>query len=93
MSNNLPDACYSINRVENPLTLIIIKKGESGYYRTDYPNAANPEAAKEWRDEMNARLGVTKAQRVAMEVGSMFGWKCSGANPDNYDSEGRPLKK
>ncbi|MBR3381010.1 MAG: hypothetical protein IKG72_13050 [Bacillus sp. (in: Bacteria)] len=90
--SNLPECCYSINQTENPLTLIVIKKGESGYYRTDYPNAANPEAAKEWRDEMNDRLGVTKAQRAAMEVGSMLGWDVPGANPDNYDSEGRLLK-
>ena len=86
--SNLPDCCFSINQTKNPLTLIIIKKGESGYYRTDYPNAASPEAAKEWRDEVNARLGVTKAQRAAMEVGSMFGWDVPGANPDCYDENG-----
>ena len=92
MFKNLPEACYSIAKTSNPLALIIIKRGESGYYKTDFPNASSKEAAEQWRDEMNERLGVTKAQRKAMEVGSMFDWNAPAANPECYDENGN-IKK
>lgn len=74
----LPDHCYSTNQLNG--RVIAIKFGESGYY---------PIETKATADELNAVLGVTKAQVEAMVVGSMFGWDCPGANPDMYDDEGR----
>lgn len=76
----LPNICYARNNVSGEV--IIIKNGESGYYPLDY---------KELRsvDELNKGLGVTKAQAEAMSVGSMFGWDVPGADPNNYDENGK----
>lgn len=43
-------------------------------------------------DEYNGKLGVTKAQEEAMKAGSMFGWNVPGADPKNYDMDGKPMK-
>ena len=39
----------------------------------------------ELADELNEKLGVTPAQRQAMEIGSMAGWDVPGADPKNYE--------
>jgi hypothetical protein len=71
----LPDLCYS--RLGEDGRCIIIKRGETGYYPTDYP----PGYSDDIIDTLNARLGVTRAQRLAMEIGSMAGWHVPGADP------------
>lgn len=78
----LPDLCYGVLNTTHEI--IVIKKGESGYYRTDYPAAKTRDAAEEWCDELNEKMDITKAQRKAMECGSMFGWDVPGADPDCY---------
>ena len=52
--------------------VIGIRRGETGYYPVFTPLSA---------DELNARDGVTPAQRVAMHNGSLFGWEAPGADP------------
>ena len=79
----LPELCYSVLNTTNEI--IIVKRGETGYYRTDYAPAKDRKAAEEWCDLLNERLGVTKSQRKGMEVGSMFGFDVLGINPDYYD--------
>lgn len=79
----LPELCYSVLNTTNEI--IIVKRGETGYYRTDYAPAKDRKAAEEWCDLLNERLGVTKSQRKGMEVGSMFGFDVYGINPDYYD--------
>ena len=78
--NNLPEMCFSVNAVDNEV--IIIKRGVDGYFK--YDNVSNSTV-----DELNDSIGVTKAQAAAMKVGSMFGWTVPGANPENYDAEGK----
>lgn len=78
----LPELCYSVLNTTNEI--IVVKRGETGYYRTDYEPAKDRKAAEEWCDLLNEQLGVTKPQRKAMEVGSMWGWDVPGANPDCY---------
>ena len=68
---SLPETCYST--LANTGEIVIIKRGESGYYPTDIP-AKDIAEAKEIVDEMNEKGGVSKAQAEAMKVGSMFGW-------------------
>ena len=87
--DSLPEQCYSILPGSNDV--IIIKRNEKGYYKTDIPTASK-EDARALVDEYNGKLGVTKAQEEAMKTGSMFGWNVPGADPKNYDMDGKPMK-
>ena len=67
--------------------LICIKRGESGCYTSDWSTDSR-EKNQELADYNNERLGVTAAQRQAMECGSMHGWNVPGADPKAYEPEG-----
>lgn len=84
MFNNLPDMCFSHNEVSNKV--VILKKGVIGYFEYDNPG-------QQTCDELNDSIGVSKAQAAAMKIGSMFGWDVPGANPENYDDNGKLIKK
>lgn len=88
----LPDWCYGVLPVDK--SLIIIKAGESGYWPANHhiPQPAKIKTADQIADELNAQRKITKAQRKAMEYGSMFGWGTGGADPDNYNENGNPIK-
>ena len=77
MIERLPEMCMA--RLMSDNSPILIKRGQEGYR----PYNNDP-------DEFNRVTGVTPAQREAMVAGSMFGWDVPGANPENYDEEGRP---
>ena len=66
---------------------IRIDIAESGY--TPIRKQGNSRAA----NEMNRELGISPAQAEAMKVGSMFGWDVPGADPKNYDENGRSIRK
>lgn len=65
----------------------IIKRGEDGYYATDIKTWGHESEAA---DEMNKRLGLTKAQAQAMHIGSMVGWHVPGAFPEAHKPGGWP---
>ncbi len=88
LRRSLPDQCYSMLRSTGEV--VILKKGESGYYRTDIP-FTDRETSRQMVKEYNAKLGVTPAQAAAMEAGSMFGWEVPAADPKNYSNAGAPL--
>lgn len=88
LRSSLPEHCY--HTLASTGELIIIQKGESGYYPTDI-DAGSKEANKSLAEEQNMLGGVTKAQAAAMAAGSMFGWETPAANPANYDKNGRPM--
>lgn len=90
VNNQLPERCYSLLIATNEV--IVIKRNESGYYKTDLL-AEDKETARELVNNLNETLGVTKAQEQAMVFGSMFGWDVPGADPKNYDDNGKPLRK
>lgn len=79
--DELPNMCYGVLPSDN--SIIIIKKGERGYFLTnkDYERAyANiidwnlrNDKANEICDKLNAELGVTPDQRFTMEIRSMNG--------------------
>ncbi len=83
-SERLPDMCWSVRPDDG--TLIRIQRGESGYYPSDW-DTGDPVQNQELADYNNQRLGVTDAQRQAMEAGSKFGWNCPAADPKNYPEE------
>lgn len=89
LRSTLPEQCYSV--LPNAGQLIIIKKGESGYYRTDIDMGSKAEN-RALAEEYNAKSGISKAQEQAMSVGSMFGWAVPGADPKNYDDQGQPIR-
>lgn len=89
LRSSLPEQCYGILPDTGELT--IVKKGESGYYRTDI-SMGSKEENRALADEYNGKLGVSKAQAAAMLVGSMFGWQVPGADPQNYDENGKPVR-
>ena len=78
MAERLPEMCMA--RLPSDGSPILIKRGQEGYR----PYNQDP-------DKFNEVTGVTPAQCEAMVAGSMFGWDVPGANPDNYDEEGRPV--
>ena len=84
----LPRGCYSVLRSTGDL--VILKRGESGYYRTGCPTGSKEEAYA-LADKYNALRGISKAQAAAMEAGSMFGWETPAADPRNYDADGKPV--
>ncbi len=84
VAEGLPEMCFSI--LPGAGTLICIKRGESGYYRSDW-DTGDPVQNRELADYNNQELGVTAAQRKAMEAGSMFGWGCPAADPRSYAQE------
>jgi len=77
----LPPLCYST--LNSTGEVIIIKRGESGYFPIKDQTGLTD------IDLLNKNLGVTKAQVEAMKIGSMFGWHVAGANPAEYDENGR----
>lgn len=89
LRDDLPEHCYSTLAETNEL--IILKKGESGYYRSEC-DSRDRDLTRALADEYNEKLGVTKAQESAMKCGSMFGWDVPGADPKSYDASGLPIK-
>lgn len=88
LRSSLPEQCYGT--LPDTGELIIVKKGESGYYRTDI-SMGSKEENRALADEYNGKLGVSKAQTAAMLAGSMFGWAVPAADPKNYDENGQPV--
>lgn len=80
VAEGLPEMCYSVH--ESTGDLIVIKRGEAGYYNCSY-NTNDKEKNVELAD-YNNRLGVTPVQRKAMEIGSLCGWDVPDADPTNY---------
>ena len=88
LRSTLPDRCYSI--LESTGDIIIIQKGEKGYYHIDVTDGTKAEN-RAFVDGQNEKLGITKAQEEAMKAGSMFGWAVPAADPQNHDDNGSLL--
>ena len=89
LRSSLPDHCYVFIETESEIGMI--RKGDSGYYRTDLSVRDN-EDGRSYVNNLNQKLGVSKAQAEAMKAGSMFGWSVPAADPAHYDAQGRAIK-
>ena len=89
LRSDLPEVCYSI--LPSTGDVIIIKHGESGYYRSEY-STEDKAFNREFANDRNANLGVSKAQAEAMKAGSMFGWDTPAADPKSYNENGVLLR-
>lgn len=89
LRSDLPEVCYSI--LPSTGDVIIIKHGESGYYRCEYSTEGKA-FNREFANDRNANLGVSKAQVEAMLAGSMYGWDVPAADLKSYDENGTLLR-
>lgn len=89
LRSSLPEQCYVFVQTENCVG--IVRKGESGFYRTDI-QGGKPSETNALVNDMNEKLGLTKDQKEAMKAGSMFGWDTPAADPKSYDKSGIPVK-
>lgn len=79
--NELPDFCLST--LPSTGQLIILRKGERGYYASEWDTGKREENQNIAR-EHNRRRGISDIQEAAMSAGSMFGWNLPGADPQWY---------
>lgn len=79
--NELPDFCLST--LPSTGQLIILRKGERGYYASDW-DTGKREENQNIAQEHNRRRGISDIQEAAMRAGSMFGWHTPGADPQWY---------
>lgn len=86
-AEGLPEMCFST--LPGSGALICIKRGESGYYPSDW-DTGDPVKNREIADYNNQRNGITKAQEEAMLCGSMHGWDVPGADPASYQENDSP---
>lgn len=76
--NELPDFCLST--LPSSGQLIILRKGERGYYASEWDTGKREENQNIAR-EHNRRRGISDIQEAAMSAGSMFGWNLPGGRP------------
>ncbi len=79
--NELPDFCLST--LPSSGQLITLKRGERGYYASDW-DTGKREENQNIAQEHNRRRGISDIQEAAMRAGSMFGWHTPGADPQWY---------
>lgn len=89
MRNILPRECYST--VPSTGELIILKRGKKGYFPTteDTGDKLHNQKIAEFNNHVR---GISPAQVMAMEVGSMCGFDVPGADPQLYFDEAKLVK-
>ena len=87
--HGLPWSCYGTHPTDG--TLILIRRHVTGYWDAEGYSMGAFDTWSAVADALNERRGVTRAQRAAMESGSMFGFDTAAADPSRYDELGRFL--
>ncbi len=78
---DLPEYCFSTLATTGEL--VILRRGEMGYYQSEW-NTNDAAYNKSIADDHNSARGLSPAQVEAMRVGSMFGFATPGADPQRY---------
>lgn len=89
LTPTLPAKCFSVLPLSGEL--IVIERYKPGYELSAIAHFKG-KTPQQTADALNANMGVTRAQAVAMLAGSMFGWTVPAADPKNYNAQGRPIK-
>jgi len=82
-ADGLPELCYAA-AITQPIgqRVALIKRGESGYYPSQYDNEhLSLEDVTQLVEHLNKQLRVSQIQARAMLNGSMFGWNVAAADP------------
>ncbi len=86
--SKLPAECLSVLNTTGEA--ILIRAGERGYYPIIHQPSIllrEGETMDAYADRMNAEDGISKAQRRAMEAGSMFGWEVPAADCEHPSNQ------
>lgn len=83
--NQLPETCYIYVRGAKEIGLV--KRGERGYYKTEYACVDDEEINRDVVRDLNKALGVSVLEMKCMEIGSMFGWDVPGAQKARYNPD------
>lgn len=79
-----PALCYIVIETNKPgERVVIVKRGELGYFQTDLDRGGSADDLKQAANELNAKMGVDMIEARAMRLGSMFGWNVPAANSDH----------
>ncbi len=79
--NELPASCFST--LPGTGELVVLKRGIKGYFRCE-ESAGDKEMNQVIADFHNKIDGISPAQRLAMEIGSLSGFDVPGADPQMY---------
>lgn len=85
----LPEKAFAFIACHEPGNRVVaVRRGESGYFKTDLDRVgASSDEAKAMVERYNRKLGVSLEQKAALLFGSLFGFDAPGADPDRYDGE------
>lgn len=85
-AEGLPEMCYSI--LPGPKQLICIRRGADHFHFAGFSdeNGDNAELA----EQLNRKMGITEAQKTAMEYGLILGWDSPEADPKNHEPRRGP---
>lgn len=89
MRNDLPENCLAT--LPGTGELVILKRGETGYYHTDWDTGDKVQNL-ELADYHNRRRGINPAQVEAMQMGSMCGFHVPGADPQIYFDQAKLIR-
>lgn len=82
-AEGLPEMCFAVS--ETTGLLHCIGRGNSNFIRSEL-STWDEEQNEAIAREQNAKLGVTPAQRKAMEYGFKYGWRLKRADPKFYEA-------
>lgn len=88
LRSSLPLVCYG--KVPEKRAIVMFERGFDGYRSASYVTKGR--TSQKLVDELNAEMGVTRAQAMAMQGGATMGWDTPAADPKNYDEQGQPIK-
>lgn len=89
MRSSLPETAYHYYKDSNTIAVIVQGNDKPSEIKAPF---ADDEKNEEYVEKLNEMVGADKKQVSAMVVGSILGWDSKGADPRNYDDNGKFIK-